>query len=403
MSARSCASLLLLAVPLLAQGPPAGSPGGPPFSPPATATVNVDCAAGQTIGAALQTPAVALSIVFTGKCTEDVLIRRDDVTLRGGASGATIDGSVVTAAAAALTIDHSARVTLSDFAVRNSDDSGISIADSSVSAARLVVSDNAFVGIFVDGCTLRLADSSCLRNFSGLAAAGGNAFVVLTGATVLDFNRQDGLVAEDAAVISLSGQTSTLEASGNEFGITGDTYAQHFLTSRGGVVAENNRCCAVGLDSGGYASITKLTATNNAEAGAFVTAHAIFLGAATITGSRMGLFAGEASAELMSASSLRGNVVGLYADNASVTIDSGTTITGNSDRDVRLFFGARLTAFGNSTLGSVACDGSDLVRGISCTAAASATRPISALSAQPATAPPPNPFASRMRIATARR
>jgi hypothetical protein len=50
---------------------------------PATLTVAVDCGAGDSINAALKEPADQLTIGISGICAEDVVIRRNYVTLRG--------------------------------------------------------------------------------------------------------------------------------------------------------------------------------------------------------------------------------------------------------------------------------------------------------------------------------
>jgi hypothetical protein len=47
-------------------------------------TITVDCAAGQSINAALAQAAPRLTIEVRGECRENVLVRRDDVTIRGG-------------------------------------------------------------------------------------------------------------------------------------------------------------------------------------------------------------------------------------------------------------------------------------------------------------------------------
>jgi len=97
----SCSILFLLAVILMTAGLGAQTPsvvlpdGGIQFQddtilnsaaridPPATATVAVDCGSGDSINEALETPAVELTVEIDGTCTENVVIQRDNVTLRG--------------------------------------------------------------------------------------------------------------------------------------------------------------------------------------------------------------------------------------------------------------------------------------------------------------------------------
>ena len=87
MTARSTAVclgialLLCTATSVQAQGPPFT----PPTPPPAEATVTVHCP-GQSINDALQTPALQLNIFVHSSgppCVENVVITRDNVTLRG--------------------------------------------------------------------------------------------------------------------------------------------------------------------------------------------------------------------------------------------------------------------------------------------------------------------------------
>lgn len=87
--------VLCLPAALLAQGPPGAPPAGPPSRPPGgppppppVATVQVDCAAGDSINAALANPARELTVEIHGVCNEDVEIRRDRVTLIGATSPA---------------------------------------------------------------------------------------------------------------------------------------------------------------------------------------------------------------------------------------------------------------------------------------------------------------------------
>ena len=52
-------------------------------NPPATLTVAVDCTAGDSISDALENEATELVIEISGFCTEDIDVRRDDVTFQG--------------------------------------------------------------------------------------------------------------------------------------------------------------------------------------------------------------------------------------------------------------------------------------------------------------------------------
>lgn len=49
--------------------------------------LNVRCSRGETISQALEIPPSTLTLVVQGHCTENVVIARDDVTLRAGTGG----------------------------------------------------------------------------------------------------------------------------------------------------------------------------------------------------------------------------------------------------------------------------------------------------------------------------
>lgn len=75
-------SCLVAGLPETAAGQGRPPDSGPPV-PPAL-TVEVDCAGGDSINAALARPAGELTVEIRGFCREDVVVRRDRVTLRGG-------------------------------------------------------------------------------------------------------------------------------------------------------------------------------------------------------------------------------------------------------------------------------------------------------------------------------
>ena len=94
--------------PVYAQGPGNGQGNGggnapieQPVPVPETLTVDVNCADGDTISQALERPAVELTILVSGTCTENVFITRDNVILRG----TTLDEGDPTAAIVAASTD----------------------------------------------------------------------------------------------------------------------------------------------------------------------------------------------------------------------------------------------------------------------------------------------------------
>jgi hypothetical protein len=79
-------------------------------------TIGVNCAKGGSINNALKLKADPLTIEIRGECHEDVVISRNNVTLRGIDPGAT----VVAASNQAIRIDRASRVTLENLTVTGS-------------------------------------------------------------------------------------------------------------------------------------------------------------------------------------------------------------------------------------------------------------------------------------------
>ena len=69
--------------------------------------ITVDCDAGQSIQAAINkaNPSVPLTLVVSGTCVENVLIRRNDVTIDGNNDGA-VSGAVEVSEGSRVTIQN---------------------------------------------------------------------------------------------------------------------------------------------------------------------------------------------------------------------------------------------------------------------------------------------------------
>lgn len=163
---------------LLASGPaeaqpPCGSPpcGGAPV--PAMATVTVDCAAGESVQQALETPAVELTVEIRGICHEDVVVERDDVTLSGrspaldGLRGVSPDPRSLNAV---LRITSSERVRVENLSIADGARNGIQV-------------DHSSVLVDIVGC--EITDTGR----DGIQASLGATSVRVTDSTVTDHGR----------------------------------------------------------------------------------------------------------------------------------------------------------------------------------------------------------------------
>jgi len=165
--------VVLLAAGAAGAQPPCGSPpcGAPPV--PATATVTVDCAAEESVQAALGTPGVELTVEIRGICHEDVVVERDDVTLSGrdpaldGLRGVSPDTRSLNAV---LRITSSERVRVENLSIADGARNGVQVDDSS---------------FLVDVVGCEITDTAR----DGVQASSGSSVVRVTDSTVTGHGR----------------------------------------------------------------------------------------------------------------------------------------------------------------------------------------------------------------------
>lgn len=314
--------------------------GGPVDLPEAKgpAWIAVDCDAGQRLGTVIATHRAdpLLAIAFSGTCVEDVEIRRDDVTIRGGGPEPTVVGgiSVVTAR----------RVSFSDFTVRESSSYGISVErGSSIELDYMVVEQHYASGVYLSQSGARLRDCQFLLNgFAGVDVE-NNSYAVLEGDTVSHGNIV-GFLATTGSSLQAWSVGVPIEVSNNSVGLGADLSATMWL-SRVDV-------------SDGFAG-----------AGAFstasITAHDL-----TTTDTTIGIQVGESAGLDLHDSDLHLNAFGIISDGGHVQV-MDSTVDGNSVVDVGLEFGAQATFNGTNDVGVISCDATVLSRGdVTCPASA---------------------------------
>jgi hypothetical protein len=213
------------------QGPP-GPPGTSGLGIPESATVVVDCGAGQQIAPALLTPALQLRVEIKGICEESVSISRDNVSLIGapgaGLHSTSADGSLIHLQGArnvslnGLTLQ-GGRVGLSasdgaSFRASSLDVSGAAVWG--VQAYNTVgflynckVHDNAGQGLSVDnGASFNLTFTDVYNNPTGVGVGGGDVRLVMN--TTIRDNSQWGVFATNGARVELHGAAVTRNPQG---------------------------------------------------------------------------------------------------------------------------------------------------------------------------------------------
>lgn len=333
-------------------------------------TVSVDCDRGQTIERALRRLGPTLIIEFTGTCTEDVIIDRDNVTLRGAADGATVVGGV--------RVDASKRVVISDFEVRDNVnlESGIeAVAGASVLIQDMVVDNSVNRGIRVRDSVAEIRDVAVSGSVTaGILIRGSD--VTLEGAIDVTTSGEGGIILTDSS--SAFSRDGVITANGNLFGVIVQT-SSSFEGVFGSLTANNNAVHGLLVASNGAFTYGLTLETNgNGFAGIYVDegstmspfANLTDLASTTATGNAFaGVFVDRNSTfELAGNATISGQVFGVFISTASVLQMTDTTLVGNFAGDLRLDFGvvADFVNEGN-TVGTIVCTDDVLTRGdISC-------------------------------------
>lgn len=256
----------------LAQGQGQGHPNGPPTPTPAQASVAVDCDSGETIGDALQTRAIELTVAFSGTCSETVEIVRDRTILHSDGSG-TIDGS--------LTVRGATNVVLEDFTVSNA--RGLRVTDSSSARISRVASTDSGLGLGfrIDmSSSAILTDVTALNNvFAGIAAI-NNSHVQLLGSVVASQSTNTGVFASDSSAID--SRASSLIADDNAYaGVFVQVGASASFSS---LSSSNNGVVGLGLVDGGIATVQAGTISGNPYGVELDTGSTAELNGLTVTG-----------------------------------------------------------------------------------------------------------------------
>jgi hypothetical protein len=329
-------------------------------------TVTVDCDdTKQSLAAALadKTPG-QLNIVFSGTCKEYVAVPRDDVAIRGKDAAASIAGNIE--------INGYKRVLLENFTCRENSQSeycigalnGASVTFHNVKVFNsrvrgvLVMNATALIdGLSIDktGSAAMLARGASIRMEGELTFANSSegCLVIDSGTSV--FSRIGTFTARDCGAGIIVQANSMLEAPFASFTVNHNSFvgllvATHASFTYGGtIVAKNNTRAAILVDDNSsfspLSNITSgaaLTLENNGEAGIEITQGSLV--------------------ELANVKANTGSSYGIRVDDSRLRIGR-STISGNSKADVRLQFGAHATFLEGATVGTLTCDGTELVRG----------------------------------------
>jgi hypothetical protein len=186
-------------------------------SSPATLTVAVDCTAGDSIGDALENEADELIIEITGLCTEDIDVRRDNVTFQG--TNSATDGffgpSPDSGDTLLVDVRNASGVTFRNLTFANSTRHGLFTRSSrDIVVESCVFKDNGDDGASFWMASQAYVEDSSFEDNGRFGMNVGTASHVSAVNSVFEDNFAAAVNSNEDAVVRLSGSACSVTASG---------------------------------------------------------------------------------------------------------------------------------------------------------------------------------------------
>jgi hypothetical protein len=315
-------------------------------SPSRDLAVEVDCAKGESIGAVLERPVVferRIIVTINGTCAENLIIERDDVTLRAAAQGAGIDAPDATQPA--IRVDGARRTSIEGLSIRGGQH-GVRLTGGA--AARLRdsrVFEAAEDGLRVDGGSSAEVDD-CVMESNGQEGITARGTVTVRGSTIRG-NRFSGVVAHRGGQLFLGANRGNLICCGNV--IENNLLDGVTVADNGGAVLFGNTIRGNGLGGGGRYGIFVINGSSaRLMGGNVVQQNGGQVGPNQFAGG--GIFVrgavvrtGFGDVPLTPATNeVSGNVLGIQAtENGTLDLRSGLSVLNNQFNGVQLNHGSR--------------------------------------------------------------
>jgi parallel beta-helix repeat protein len=229
--------------------------------------VTVDCPAG-SIQAAIDAapPTGHLTVTINGTCNENVLIRRDGVTLKGGAAGVVV-GQAAAEVEAAIEIEAARDVVIDSLSVSGGALSGILGIDGAVFFVdSSFVESNALNGIVVDlGSSAVIESSTITNNGAGGPIHVGVGILVINGANAeidgntVEDNNGDGIEVVEGAFARL--ENNSIKRNGR----AGVVVSRAVARAQGNTYLDNAAVAIEVYNAGSYRTGSWLTAAGTLD------------------------------------------------------------------------------------------------------------------------------------------
>jgi hypothetical protein len=309
--------------------------------------VEVDCTKGESIGVALERPVVferRIIVTVSGTCAENLVIERDDVTLRGAVPGAGIDAPDATQPA--IRVDGARRTSIEALSIRGGQH-GVRLTGGA--AARLRdsrVFEAAEDGLRVDGGSSAEVDD-CVMEGNGQEGVTARGTVTVRGSTIRG-NRFSGVVAHRGGQLFLGANRGNLICCGNV--IENNLLDGVTVADNGGAVLFGNTIRGNGLGGGGRfgvfvinGSSARLMGGNVVQQnGAQVGPNQFGGGGIFVRGAMVRTGFGDVPLT-PATNEVSGNVVGIQtAENGTLDLRSGLSVVNNQFNGIHLSHGTRM-------------------------------------------------------------
>jgi parallel beta-helix repeat protein len=349
--------------------------------------VNVDCASGGRISQALSRPTLfdrRLVVAVSGTCNENVVIERDDVTIRAQSGGGV---SAADASKPAIVIDGARRVALEGLSVVGGLH-GVQVTGGAAAAIRSsAIRSSARVGVLAERGASVVVDGSTIENHGRVGVSADGASAMITGSTVrgnglygvasnrggsatlgdldsagnvccgntIENNTFDGvLVAESSSAVLYGNVIQGNGTTTSRFGVL--AVRQSSVVLRGGNLVRQN-----GSATGGGGVFARASTINTGPGDTPVSPPTN-----EISGNTFGVQgAVNSMVELRGGVSVTGNIfTGVVVDHGSRLRADGGTISGNGAHGIFAgrassveFFGGLSAVSGNTAFGLFCADG----------------------------------------------
>ncbi len=191
-------------------------------------------------------------ITVNGTCTENVLIRQDDITIMGDGGDDNIAGQV--------SIDAARRVTIQELTISDSPDRGVvAVNSSSVTIRNVVINNVPGDGVLLTGNSAGVLENVSISDAGGGVTAASGAQLTVANSMIEEIDSNGATVADDGSLVL---SQTTIRNANTGVAAFGNVYIEV-----SGSMISDNVDCGICLHRGADGFLTNSTVENNGGRG----------------------------------------------------------------------------------------------------------------------------------------